>query len=176
MADARQMHGSPARSFHVTTGAPAVRAEAAARVWRDGQRKRVFVYRLLTTGTIEEKVFQRQLSKEGLQQVGWGACGWGAGQTVGWGKGGSCGDAWGGLDAFVLGHALGGVCGRLCFGGCLACTCSPFASPTYAHVPRATHTGCRQQQGQGREGQQPVQHCRAARPLFVRALHPINHL
>lgn len=28
----------------------------AARVWRDGQKKRVFVYRFLTTGTIEEKV------------------------------------------------------------------------------------------------------------------------
>lgn len=29
----------------------------------------VYVYRFLTTGTIEEKIFQRQLSKEGLQQV-----------------------------------------------------------------------------------------------------------
>jgi DNA repair and recombination RAD54-like protein len=38
-------------------------------VWRDGQKKRVFVYRFLTTGTIEEKVYQRQLSKEGLQSV-----------------------------------------------------------------------------------------------------------
>lgn len=34
-------------------------------VWRDGQKKRVFVYRFLSAGTIEEKVFQRQLSKEG---------------------------------------------------------------------------------------------------------------
>jgi len=34
-------------------------------VWRDGQKKRVFVYRLLSAGTIEEKVFQRQVSKEG---------------------------------------------------------------------------------------------------------------
>jgi hypothetical protein len=25
-------------------------------VWRDGQKKRVFVYRFLATGTIEEKV------------------------------------------------------------------------------------------------------------------------
>jgi hypothetical protein len=38
-------------------------------VWRDGQKKRVYVYRLLSGGTIEEKVFQRQISKEGLQQV-----------------------------------------------------------------------------------------------------------
>ena len=28
----------------------------AGRVWRDGQKKRVYVYRLLATGTIEEKV------------------------------------------------------------------------------------------------------------------------
>lgn len=28
----------------------------AGRVWRDGQKKKVYVYRFLTTGTIEEKV------------------------------------------------------------------------------------------------------------------------
>ena len=43
--------------------------QAAARVWRDGQKKRVFVYRFLATGTIKEKVYQRQLSKEGLQVI-----------------------------------------------------------------------------------------------------------
>lgn len=52
---------------------PAVDKQAAARVWRDGQTKRCFVYRFLTTGTIEEKVYQRQLSKEGLQNVLGGA-------------------------------------------------------------------------------------------------------
>ena len=31
-------------------------AHQAGRVWRDGQKKKVFVYRFLTTGTIEEKV------------------------------------------------------------------------------------------------------------------------
>jgi SNF2 family DNA or RNA helicase len=42
-------------------------------VWRDGQAKRVYVYRLLSAGTIEEKVFQRQISKEGaLAQGSWG--------------------------------------------------------------------------------------------------------
>eukprot|EP00210_Caulerpa_lentillifera_P002332 g2237.t1 len=46
---------------------PATDKQAAARVWRDGQKKFVFVYRFLATGTIEEKVFQRQISKEGLQ-------------------------------------------------------------------------------------------------------------
>lgn len=34
-----------------------------ARVWRDGQRKHVYVYRLFMTGTIEEKMFQRQVLK-----------------------------------------------------------------------------------------------------------------
>lgn len=48
---------------------PAIDKQAAARVWREGQTKRSFVYRFLTTGTIEEKVFQRQLSKEGLQSI-----------------------------------------------------------------------------------------------------------
>ena len=43
--------------------------QAAARVWRDGQRNKVFVYRFLATGTLEYKVFQRQLSKKGLQTV-----------------------------------------------------------------------------------------------------------
>jgi SNF2 family DNA or RNA helicase len=44
-------------------------AQAAARCWRDGQKKRCFTYRLLATGTVEEKIFQRQLAKQGLQQV-----------------------------------------------------------------------------------------------------------
>lgn len=48
---------------------PADDKQAAARVWRDGQAKRVYVYRFLAAGSIEEKVYQRQLSKEGLQQV-----------------------------------------------------------------------------------------------------------
>ena len=43
--------------------------QAAARVWRDGQRKKVYVYRFLAAGTLQEKVFQRQLSKKGLQTI-----------------------------------------------------------------------------------------------------------
>lgn len=46
---------------------PACDKQAMARVWRDGQKRRVFEYRFFGTGSIEEKVFQRQLSKEGLQ-------------------------------------------------------------------------------------------------------------
>lgn len=48
---------------------PAVDKQAAARCWRDGQRKRCFTYRFLSSGTVEEKIFQRQLSKEGLQSI-----------------------------------------------------------------------------------------------------------
>lgn len=63
---------------------PAHDAQAMARIWRDGQKKRVQIYRFLTTvcyiinylhilrcftkyffkGTIEEKMFQRQASKQ----------------------------------------------------------------------------------------------------------------
>ncbi|XP_028396792.1 DNA repair and recombination protein RAD54B-like [Dendronephthya gigantea] len=45
---------------------PANDIQAMARVWRDGQKKTVKIYRLLTTGTIEEKIYQRQISKQGL--------------------------------------------------------------------------------------------------------------
>lgn len=37
-----------------------------ARIHRDGQKKPVFIYRLLTTGMIDEKIFQRQVTKQGL--------------------------------------------------------------------------------------------------------------
>ncbi|GAB1288312.1 DNA repair and recombination protein RAD54B [Apodemus speciosus] len=40
--------------------------KAMSRVWRDGQKHPVHIYRLLTTGTIEEKIYQRQISKQGL--------------------------------------------------------------------------------------------------------------
>eukprot|EP01105_Mastigella_eilhardi_P014289 TRINITY_DN3260_c0_g2_i5.p2 TRINITY_DN3260_c0_g2~~TRINITY_DN3260_c0_g2_i5.p2 ORF type:complete len:676 (-),score=170.16 TRINITY_DN3260_c0_g2_i5:3573-5600(-) len=45
---------------------PAQDRQAMARVWRDGQKKEVFIYRLLSTGSIEEKIFQRQLAKQHL--------------------------------------------------------------------------------------------------------------
>jgi len=43
--------------------------QAMARVWRDGQKKDVFIYRFVTTGTIEEKIFQRQIVKTGLSKT-----------------------------------------------------------------------------------------------------------
>ena len=50
---------------------PATDLQAMARVWRDGQKRPCHVYRLVTTGTIEEKILQRQVTKRGLdsQQV-----------------------------------------------------------------------------------------------------------
>jgi hypothetical protein len=37
-----------------------------ARVWRDGQKKTCYIYRLICTGTIEEKILQRQMKKLGF--------------------------------------------------------------------------------------------------------------
>ncbi|XP_015743898.1 DNA repair and recombination protein RAD54-like [Python bivittatus] len=45
---------------------PANDEQAMARVWRDGQKKTCYIYRLLSTGTIEEKIFQRQTHKKAL--------------------------------------------------------------------------------------------------------------
>ena len=40
--------------------------QAMARIHRDGQKRPVFIYRLLTTGTIDEKIYQRQMTKLSL--------------------------------------------------------------------------------------------------------------
>ncbi|XP_071458342.1 DNA repair and recombination protein RAD54B isoform X2 [Marmota flaviventris] len=45
---------------------PATDIQAMSRIWRDGQKHSVHIYRLLTTGTIEEKIYQRQISKQNL--------------------------------------------------------------------------------------------------------------
>lgn len=45
---------------------PSVDLQAMARIHRDGQKNPVFIYRLLTTGMIDEKIYQRQLTKQGL--------------------------------------------------------------------------------------------------------------
>ncbi|XP_053674625.1 DNA repair and recombination protein RAD54B-like [Anopheles nili] len=45
---------------------PANDLQAMSRIWRDGQRKPVFIYRLLTAYSIEERIFQRQISKTSL--------------------------------------------------------------------------------------------------------------
>eukprot|EP00953_Heterococcus_sp_UTEX-ZZ885_P001963 1572-Heterococcus_DN1.PRE.2 len=43
--------------------------QTMARVWRFGQLKPVTIYRMMTTGTIEETIYQRQLLKEELCNV-----------------------------------------------------------------------------------------------------------
>ncbi|XP_076053283.1 DNA repair and recombination protein RAD54B-like isoform X2 [Oratosquilla oratoria] len=48
---------------------PATDLQAMSRVWRDGQTKTVYIYRLLLTGSIEEKIYQRQVSKQGLSGI-----------------------------------------------------------------------------------------------------------
>ncbi|EAL64871.1 SNF2-related domain-containing protein [Dictyostelium discoideum AX4] len=45
---------------------PAIDIQAMERIWREGQTKPVFIYRLFSTGTIEEKIYQRQLMKESI--------------------------------------------------------------------------------------------------------------
>ncbi|CAF2439236.1 unnamed protein product [Rotaria sp. Silwood2] len=45
---------------------PANDDQAMARVWRDGQKKQCYIYRLISTGTLEEKIFQRQAHKKAL--------------------------------------------------------------------------------------------------------------
>ncbi|KAK7035233.1 helicase [Paramarasmius palmivorus] len=43
--------------------------QSMARCHRDGQKKPVFIYRFLTAGTIDEKIFQRQIIKLGLSNA-----------------------------------------------------------------------------------------------------------
>jgi len=45
---------------------PALDLQAMARICRDGQRRPCFIYRLITKGAIEERIYQRQVTKTGL--------------------------------------------------------------------------------------------------------------
>lgn len=45
---------------------PANDAQVMARIHREGQKRDCYVYRLLTTGTLDEKIYQRQLTKVAL--------------------------------------------------------------------------------------------------------------
>jgi SNF2 family DNA or RNA helicase len=45
------------------------RAQAVDRCYRVGQTKDVIVYRFITCGTIEEKVYRKQVFKGGLERV-----------------------------------------------------------------------------------------------------------
>ena len=48
---------------------PSSDKQAAGRIWREGQKKKCYIYRLMSTGTIEEKIIQRQLFKQSLQDI-----------------------------------------------------------------------------------------------------------
>jgi DNA repair and recombination protein RAD54B len=48
---------------------PALDQQAMARVWRDGQKLPCTIYRLLSVGTLEEKIFQRQRAKGDIAAV-----------------------------------------------------------------------------------------------------------
>ena len=45
---------------------PAVEAQAIGRIHRIGQKKKVFAYRLITKGSIEEKILKLQDSKRAI--------------------------------------------------------------------------------------------------------------
>lgn len=45
---------------------PSTDAQAMARIHRDGQKRPCWIYRLVTQGALEEKIYQRQLTKQGL--------------------------------------------------------------------------------------------------------------
>ena len=67
--------------------------QAMARIWRDGQPRTCHIYRLLATGLIDEKMFQRQLYKADVTSfVGEGAAGGSSGSSGGT-KGGKAGKA-----------------------------------------------------------------------------------
>lgn len=48
---------------------PATDAQCMGRVWRDGQTRRVFIYRMLTQGSIDEVILARQVAKNELSSV-----------------------------------------------------------------------------------------------------------
>ncbi|EYB84702.1 hypothetical protein Y032_0311g2133 [Ancylostoma ceylanicum] len=48
---------------------PALDLQAMARIWRDGQTRACHIYRLVTAGTIDEKILHRQVKKTGLTSI-----------------------------------------------------------------------------------------------------------
>ncbi|VDN04652.1 unnamed protein product, partial [Thelazia callipaeda] len=48
---------------------PAIDMQAMARIWRKGQKKPCHIFKLITAGTIDEKILQRQVKKSTLNTV-----------------------------------------------------------------------------------------------------------
>jgi SNF2 family DNA or RNA helicase len=48
---------------------PATDAQAVDRAFRIGQRKNVVIYRLITCGSVEEKIYRRQIFKDSLMRL-----------------------------------------------------------------------------------------------------------
>ncbi|VDM61058.1 unnamed protein product [Angiostrongylus costaricensis] len=48
---------------------PATDMQAMGRIWRDGQEKDCHIYRLVTAGTVDEKILHRQIKKTGLNSM-----------------------------------------------------------------------------------------------------------
>ena len=48
---------------------PATDMQAMARVYRQGQKKPCYIYRMFTSGTVEEVVYQRQTQKQNLSTL-----------------------------------------------------------------------------------------------------------
>ncbi|MCO5549538.1 hypothetical protein L7F22_003010 [Adiantum nelumboides] len=48
---------------------PAIDHQAMGRIHRSGQKKECYIYRLMLSGTLDEKIFQRQISKMGLSDA-----------------------------------------------------------------------------------------------------------
>jgi SNF2 family DNA or RNA helicase len=86
---------------------PALDRQALARVWRDGQRKHTYIYRLFAAHSMEEKILQRQLLKEGVASAlgqgggSGGDGGAGGGEGVGAGGAGGKGGKGGGEGSSV---------------------------------------------------------------------------
>jgi hypothetical protein len=48
---------------------PAEDSQAVDRAYRIGQTKKVFVYRMITAGTVEEKMYEKQVHKDGIRRA-----------------------------------------------------------------------------------------------------------